>query len=92
MIQTIIQTMIQALLWLIFIGVVVWIVVMLIAREARAPRIYGLQREVNLRLTYKRYIEIYPRANITYEEYKKMQAAGAYRKAVSSTKIKRMVR
>lgn len=56
------------------------------------PKLYGLQKEVNLRLTYKRYMELYPGTNITYEQYKKMQAQHAYRKAVSSTKIKRMVR
>ncbi len=51
-----------------------------------------LQRETDLRLTYKRYKELYPGSAITYPEYKKWQARSAYRKAVSSMKIKRMVR
>jgi len=84
--------MIETILWLIFLGVVAWIAIMWLAREIGTPKLSGLQREVNLRLTYKRYIEIYPSSNITYEQYKKMQAQHAYRKAVSSTKIRRMVR
>jgi len=86
------MTIIETILWLILIGVIAWIVIMWIAREIGTPKIYGLQREVNLRLTYKRYIEIYPSARISYPEYKRMQAERAYKKAVSSTKIKRMVR
>jgi len=86
------MTLIETILWLILIGVIAWIVIMWIAREIGTPKMYGLQRELNLRLTYKRYIEIYPSSNITYEQYKKMQAQRAYKKAVSSTKIKRMVR
>jgi len=85
--------MTQEILWLILIGIVAFIVVWLITREfGTTPKLYGLQKEVNMRLTYKRYMEIYPGTNITYEQYKRMQAQHAYRKAVSSTKIKRMVR
>jgi len=86
------MTMIETILWMILIGVTIWIAIVLIARKIGTPKTYGLQREVNLRLTYKRYIEIYPSANISYADYKRMQAQRAYRKAVSSTKIKRMVR
>jgi len=85
-------TLIETVFWLIIIGVIAWFVIMWLAREIGAPRTYGLQREVDLRLTYKRYMEIYPSARVTYAEYKRMQAQRAYRKAVSSTKIKRMVR
>jgi hypothetical protein len=84
--------MTQEILWLILIGVITWIIVWLITRGIGTPKLYGLQKEVNLRLTYKRYMELYPGTDITYEQYKKMQAQHAYRKAVSSTKIKRMVR
>lgn len=84
--------MTQEILWLILIGIITWIVVWLITRQIGTPKLYGLQKEVNMRLTYKRYMELYPGTNITYEQYKKMQAQHAYRKAVSSTKIKRMVR
>ena len=49
-------------------------------------------RETDLRLTYKRYREIYPNSTISYREYKKLQTRSAYKKAVSSRKIERMVR
>lgn len=86
------MTLEETVLWWIFLILVVVIAVWLIKREVGGPKLYGLQREVNLRLTYKRYMEMYPGTRITYEEYKRMQAARAYKKAVSSTKIKRMVR
>ncbi len=82
----------QTIWWLIPVGATIGIVVLLIAREFRKPKRPDLQREVDLRLTYKRYLELYPDAKIPYREYKRMQAARAYKKAVSSTKIKRMVR
>jgi len=50
------------------------------------------QKETDLRLTYKRFKELYPYENISYEEYKRLQMQKAYKRAVSSTKIKRMVR
>jgi hypothetical protein len=49
-------------------------------------------RETDLRLTYKRYMELYPNSTISYPEYKKLQTRSAYKKAVSSMKIERMVR
>lgn len=48
--------------------------------------------ETDLRLTYKRFMELYPNSEVSYEEYKKLQARKAYKRAVSSEKIKRMVR
>ena len=48
--------------------------------------------EFDLRLPYKRFKELYPWSNITYEEYKKMQAQRAFRKARNSTENRRMVR
>ncbi len=86
------MTIIETILWWILIGEIALIALWLIMRGFGTPRTYGQQRDVDLRLTYKRYMEIYPGANVTYEEYKRMQARRAYRKAVSSTKIKRMVR
>jgi len=56
-------------------------------RARTAPQI-----ETDLRLTYKRYIELYPNSTLDYSEYKRLQARKAYRRAVSPTKIKRMVR
>jgi len=83
---------VETILWLIFIGAIIWIVLWLIAPMIGTPKKSSLQRELDLRLTYKRYIEIYPSAKITYPEYKRMQVERAYKKAVSSTKNKRMVR
>ncbi len=48
--------------------------------------------ETDLRLTYKRFMELYPHSEISYREYKALQAKKAYKKAVSPKKIKRMVR
>jgi len=84
--------MIQPILWMILIGEIVVIVLWLVARNVGTPATYGLQRDVNLRLTYKRYTEIYPSTRVTYQQYKRMQSERAYKRAVSSTKIKRMVR
>jgi len=80
------------ILWLIFIGILVWILLLFLASWIGSPKSYTLQREVDLRLTYKRYMEMYPGSRMTYAEYKRLQMHNAYRKAVSSTKIKRMVR
>jgi hypothetical protein len=48
--------------------------------------------ETDLRLTYKRFTEIYPNSKISYREYKALQAKKAYKRAVNPKKIKRMVR
>jgi len=48
--------------------------------------------ETDIRLTYKRFMELYPNSGIGYQEYKALQAKKAYKRAVSSKKIKRMVR
>lgn len=80
------------ILWLILIGVLTLIVIMLVVAWMGSPKVYRLQSDVDLRLTYKRYMQIYPSANMSYEEYKRLQVQRAYRKAVSSTNIKRMVR
>jgi hypothetical protein len=61
-----------------------------------ASRAHRRQRrgyaETDLRLTYKRFKELYPFSQISYQEYKQLQARKAFRRAVSSEKIKRMVR
>jgi hypothetical protein len=50
------------------------------------------QMEIDLRLTYKRFKELYPYSKLTYEEYKKLQKERAFRRALSSQQNKRMVR
>ena len=84
--------MISTVLWLIFIGVMIWILLLFIAAWIGSPKTFTLQKELDLRLTYKRYMQIYPSARMSYDDYKRLQVQKAYRKAVSSTKIKRMVR
>ena len=87
--------MITTIIWLIFIGILIWLLLLVIAALRGSPKtahVLALQRDVDLRLTYKRYMQIYPNARMSYEDYKKLQMKSAYRKAVSSTKIKRMVR
>ena len=51
-----------------------------------------LQHETDIRLTYKRYKELYPNSPLSYKQYKRLQTEKAYKKPVSSRKIKRMVR
>lgn len=48
--------------------------------------------ETDLRLTYKRFRELYPHSTISYPAYKKLQTQKAYKKAVSSMELERMVR
>jgi hypothetical protein len=50
------------------------------------------QMEIDLRLTYKRFKELYPFSQISYQDYKKLQMERAFKRAVSSEKNKRMVR
>ncbi len=61
-----------------------------------ASRVHRRQRrdyaETDLRLTYKRFKELYPFSQVSYQEYKQLQARKAFKRAVSSEKIKRMVR
>lgn len=80
------------ILWLIFIGVLVWILLLFISAWIGSPKAYASQKDIDLRLTYKRYMQMYPGTRISYREYKNLQVERAYKKAVSSTKIKRMVR
>ena len=52
----------------------------------------GTQHDLDMRLTYKRYKELYPNSPMSYQEYKEMQKKQAFRKSISSRKLKRMVR
>jgi len=53
---------------------------------------WGGQMELDMRLPYKRFKELYPYSKMTYLEYKQLQTKSAFRRAVSSEKNKRMVR
>jgi len=81
----------------IFILITIVIVILafipwIFRRGRKIPGEHVQQRETDLRLTYKRFMELYPYSKTTYQEYKQLQARYAYKKAVSSLKIKRMVR
>ncbi|MEM3731357.1 MAG: hypothetical protein QW667_05030 [Candidatus Bathyarchaeia archaeon] len=89
---------IEPLLWFYFIIVLIFIVYFML-KEIAKPKPQALTRsrraepsELDLRLTYKRFKELFPYYEITYEEYKKLQMQKAFKKAVSSEKNKRMVR
>jgi hypothetical protein len=50
------------------------------------------QMELDIRLPYRRFKQIYPHSNYTYEEYKQMQKQKAFKRSMSSQENKRMVR
>lgn len=75
-------------IFVFFVGVI--IVVFWLLKRASEPKIRYY--ETDLRLTYKRFKELYPNSQISYVEYKKLQTRKAYKRAVSPKKIKRMVR
>lgn len=82
---------IPSILWGVFLGLITlgiwWIATFTYARRYDRKFV-----ETDLRLTYKRFKELYPFSKITYPEYKKLQAQKAFRRSVGSEKIKRMVR
>jgi len=77
---------------ILFVLLIVEITIVILLKFRRKMTSKGGARETNLRLTYKRYREIYPNSTISYPEYKKLQARKAYKKAVSAMKLERMVR
>jgi hypothetical protein len=50
------------------------------------------QMELDMRLPYRRFKQLYPESKWNYEEYKKMQMRTAFRRSFSSQDNKRMVR
>ena len=56
------------------------------------PGQFSGQMELDMRLPYRRFKQLYPSNSWTYEEYKKMQAQSAFRRSMSSQDNKRMVR
>lgn len=77
---------------ILFALLIVEITIVILLRLRRKIAGRDRVRETDLRLTYKRYTELYPNSTPSYSEYKKLQARKAYKKAVSSMKIERMVR
>jgi hypothetical protein len=87
----------EIFLWLALTVLVVYVLYELVKRFGGGAKRYtrtvqGEILEVDLRLPYKRFKELYPWSQLTYQEYKKLQMSRAFRKAVSSETNKRMVR
>jgi hypothetical protein len=53
---------------------------------------FSKQQELDMRLPYRRFKQLYPQNTWTYKEYKKMQMQTAFRRSTSSQQNKRMVR
>jgi parvulin-like peptidyl-prolyl isomerase len=53
---------------------------------------FNTQMEIDIRLPYRRFKQLYPNNNITYDEYKKLQVQAAFKHPISSQKNHRMVR
>jgi len=56
------------------------------------PGEFSHQMELDLRLPYRRFKQLYPHSKLTYEEYKQLQMRKAFRKSTSSQQNQRMVR
>jgi len=87
----------DVLLWLAFGLIIVYILYEVLRRFGGEARRYtrsvqGEILELDLRLPYKRFMELYPWYQITYSEYKKLQMQRAFKKAIGSETNKRMVR
>jgi hypothetical protein len=61
-------------------------------RKAYIPGEFSAQMELDLRLPYSRFKQLYPSNTLTYKEYKKLQMQRAFRRSMSSQDNKRMVR
>ncbi|MCX6648535.1 MAG: hypothetical protein NTV61_04005 [Candidatus Bathyarchaeota archaeon] len=79
----------MSLLWVAVPILVIEFAVMVSATRPRNRLIQ--QHEGDIRLPYKRYRQLYPNTNMSYEDYKEMQARDSYRHAISSKELKRMV-
>ena len=56
------------------------------------PGQFSSQMELDLRLPYRRFRQLYPETRMTYDEYKRLQTQRAFRRSMSSQDNKRMVR
>ena len=61
-------------------------------RQTYVPGEFSSQMELDLRLPYRRFRQLYPTSRLTYEEYKQLQTRSAFRRSLSSQENKRMVR
>ena len=78
--------------WGLLVGaVLVGLLAFIVLAKRMVPR-KSDSFDTDIRLTYKRYMELYPYSPITYAEYKKLQSEKAFRKPTEIRKMKRMVR
>ncbi len=89
---------------LAFLLVVVVILIFMLSRQAGSGRTlpsrrrqyiraeFSEQMELDLRLPYRRFRQLYPDTRLTYTEYKNTQMKTAFRRSMSSQENKRMVR
>ncbi len=61
-------------------------------RQVYVPGEFSSQMELDLRLPYRRFKQLYPNSKISYKEYKQLQTQRAFRRSMSSQDNKRMVR
>ncbi len=77
----------------ILVLVVLWVIKTLMSKAKKHVKgEFGEDMELDSRLPYKRFKQLYPYSRLTYEEYKELQRRIAFRRAVSSKENKRMVR
>lgn len=60
--------------------------------ERYVPGEFSNQMELDMRLPYRRFKKLYPRSNLTYQQYKDLQVRKAFRRSMSSQDNQRMVR
>lgn len=61
-------------------------------RQIYTPGAFSGQMELDIRLPYRRFRQLYPNSKLTYREYKQLQMSRAFRRSMSSQENKRMVR
>lgn len=77
----------------ILVFVVLWVIKALIPKAKKHVKgEFGEDMELDVRLPYKRFKQLYPYSRLTYEEYKELQKRTAFKRAISSKENKRMVR
>jgi len=94
------------IIWWAIIAILIIVVIWDISEQGKRPRVrrfrtplrdymhgeFDEQMEFDLRLTHKRFKQLFPFLSITYPEYKKLHMERTFRRAVGSKKNKRMVR
>jgi len=61
-------------------------------RQVYVPGEFSGQMELDLRLPFRRFKQLYPDNKLSYKEYKQLQMQRAFRRSMASQDNKRMVR